>query len=123
MAKRGAPAKYRSVKELQTAIDSYFLIKAGSLTITGLALHLGFADRHSLYDYGKRGEFSHTIKAAVNRLIEYVEEKLMKGEGYGPGLIFWLKNHQWSDRVELEHSGKIEGVIRLPNKLPVGSPV
>jgi hypothetical protein len=56
-------------------------------------------------------------------MITYVENKLMNGEGYGPGLIFWLKNHQWSDKTEVEHSGKIEGLIRLPPKKPVGDPV
>jgi len=119
----GRPLRYRSAKELKKVIDDYFLIKQGSLTITGLAMHLGFYDRHALYEYAKRGEFSSTIKTAVNRLCDYVEDKLMKGEGYGPGLIFWLKNHEWSDKQEIEHSGKIEGLIRLPPKKAIGDAV
>lgn len=119
----GRPLKYRSAKELQVAIDSYFDSHPSSLTVTGMALHLGFLDRQAMYEYAKRGEFYCTVKAAMARMCDYVENKLMQGEGYGPGLIFWLKNHQWTDKQEIEHSGRIEGVIRLPLKKSTGDPV
>jgi len=43
----GRPRKYQSVEQLQTAIDSYFE-STEKLTVTGLALHLGFNSRQAL---------------------------------------------------------------------------
>ena len=37
------------------------------ITLTGMALHLGFASRQSLYDYGKRSDFSYSLKKGRGR--------------------------------------------------------
>jgi len=121
MAKVGRPPLWRSAKELRKAIEDYF--NTSSLkSMSGLTLALGFQDRDALLSYEKKGEFSGTVKWARLKVAQYYEEQAQQVKN--PSFqIFALKNFGWSDKQEIEHSGKIEGVIRLPNKLPVGSPV
>ena len=78
-------------------------------TIAGIALHLGFSSRQSFYDYENEAGFSDTVKKARFRIEQHHEERM---SGNSPtGSIFWLKNHDWSDRQELEHSGPGGGPI------------
>jgi hypothetical protein len=63
----GRPLKYKTQEELQDAIDDYF-INAEIPTITGLALHLGFCSRQSMYDYEKTDGFADIIKLARKRI-------------------------------------------------------
>jgi hypothetical protein len=112
--KVGRPPKYKTVKDLQKAIDTYFdeVLKVkndnGEVeyvdhpTITGLALHLGFESRQSLYDYKGKEEFSYTIKRAITR-IESVHERNLLNNG-STGSIFWLKNRGWTDKQYLDHT-------------------
>jgi hypothetical protein len=66
-------------------------------TTAGLALHLGYASRQSLYDQKDRDErFSYIIKRAI-LAIENQHEKRLSLAGSPVGSIFWLKNHQWRD--------------------------
>ena len=59
----GRPKIYDNPEELQDAVDLYFEETSPTeVTITGLALFLGFADRQSLYDYEKNDQFSCIIK-------------------------------------------------------------
>ena len=98
----GAPGKYKNKEELQVAIDSYFdqLADEGSYpTISGLAIHLGYASRQSIYDLQKNKEFSYTIKRAVLR-IESTHEAGLYGKNVA-GHIFWLKNRGWSDSQDI----------------------
>ena len=73
----GRPRKFKSVEELEQRIQDYFdnlptrTTKVGGVmmqvpcpTITGLALHLGFNDRSSFYNYGDDEQFSYLIKKA-----------------------------------------------------------
>jgi len=73
-------------------------------TITGLALYLGFCDRHSFYDYEKRPEFSYTIKRARAAIEQHYEELLQTGTPTGS--IFALKNFGWKDIYE--HAGEVK---------------
>ena len=101
--KTGRPLKYKTVKELEDAIDAYFeerYLKSIPPTISGLALWLGFESRQSLYDYQDRPEFSDTIKRATARIEDYAERILLNGNGSATGAIFWLKNHKWTDKTE-----------------------
>lgn len=114
--------KYKTVKELEDAIDAYFetckdeLVynndgevatdKSGNPifiphppTVAGLALYLGFADRQSIYDYKGLEGFSCTIKNAITRIEEYAEQHLYIGRA--TGAIFWLKNHGWKDETKI----------------------
>lgn len=119
----GRPAKYKSAEELQIKIDQYFLpenictrkvvvgkgdnqevVKLPCPTITGLVMFLGYCDRQSFYDMEADRQFSDTIKKARNRIAHAYELNL-----HGPypvGSIFALKNFGWSDKTEVEHSGK-----------------
>lgn len=110
----GQPAKYATPEALDKAIKAYFDDpKLTVPTTAGLALHLGYCDRNSLYDNSERSpEFSRTIKSAILRIMKYHEEKLSSGDKC-TGSIFWLKNHDWHDRQEFQHSGDIEITLSM----------
>jgi hypothetical protein len=101
----GRPRIYDNVDELDKAIRLYLSKNKTKLTVTGLALHLGFESRQSFYDYEKDGEFSYTIKKARLTIEAFYEENLLSRNA--PGAIFALKNFGWSDKQELEHSGNM----------------
>lgn len=69
-------------------------------TVTGLALHLGFADRQSMYDYRRHPEFSGVLKNAMTRIEEW-HERALSVRDKCTGNIFFLKNHDWHDSREL----------------------
>jgi len=98
--------KFKTDKDLQDAIEEYFvgvLSDEKNPTITGLALHLGFESRQSIYDYEKSGKHSYTIKRARLAIEENYEQRL---HGNNPtGAIFALKNFGWRDKTEQEISG------------------
>ena len=99
----GRPAKYKTAEELQEAIDSYFLdIEDEMPTVSGLAYHLGFADRNSIYDYAHKDEFSRTIKRAILGIERLYEAQLVNGKSNTAGVIFWLKNQGWRDTHTLD---------------------
>lgn len=101
----GRPRIYESADALEEAIMVYLNENKTKLTITGLALHLGFESRQSLYDYEKDGEFSYTIKKARLTIETFYEENLLTKNA--TGAIFALKNFGWKDKQELEHSGEL----------------
>jgi hypothetical protein len=108
----GRPLKFKSVEELEKAIQAYFDDVASKaitlddgrvieepLTITGLALALG-TTRVTLMDYEGRDEFSYTIKKAKTVVENYAEKRIF---GSNPtGAIFALKNYGWRDKTELD---------------------
>lgn len=114
----GRPAKFDNAEEMQESIDSFFAnpptrtVVAGgesyempAVTITGLAIHLGFESRQSIYDYAKDERFSYTIKRALMMVENAYEQNLQSPNCTGS--IFALKNMGWKDKQELEHSEKI----------------
>lgn len=135
------PLKYKTVEELQAAIDAYFedcqghplvddkgnavtdkygapvIIGAHPPTVTGLALSLGFASRQALLNYQGKKAFNDTITRAKARCEEYAESRLYDRDG-ARGAQFSLEhNFKWSgeDSTALqkldELLGKIGGVI------------
>ena len=134
----GRPTLYNTVEELQVQIDIYFNERCGTFplkdkdgtiilnkqgepiydiippTVCGLAFHLGYASRQSIYDLEKRDdEFSYTIKRALLRCEMFAEEQLY---GNRPvGAIIALKNRGWSDKQEIEHSGGLQ-IIEIPQR-------
>lgn len=106
----GQPMKYQSPEELQKKVDEYFencKKKKEPITITGLALSLGFTSREALINYEKKKgyeKFFDIVKKAKLRVEHDYEKALRKSSKSGD--IFGLKNFGWSDRQILEHTGE-----------------
>lgn len=120
----GRPPIFKTPEDLQTEVDKYFEWVRGEkeiieiqgekeevwkreprkITITGLALFLGFESRQSIYDYEEKGEFSYIIRKARLRVEENYEQNLHGNNCTGS--IFALKNMGWKDKVEQEQYGK-----------------
>ena len=103
----GRPRKFKTVEEMSDAIDAYFDETAfDKITITGLALHLGFTSRADLINYeGYSDEFHYTIKTA-KLFVENAYEQDLRSKG-GSGPIFALKNFDWKDKHDVKHEGGI----------------
>lgn len=124
--KGGRPPIFSTTEELENKVNEYFNIETcpdkrmvilksfeegekgeyvdhvPHYTITGLAMHLGFESRQSIYDYIKRSdEFSYIIKRACLR-VENNYEVMLTEKGIGAGMIFALKNMKWVDKQEIE---------------------
>jgi hypothetical protein len=104
----GRPPIWDDPEAFDKSVDEYFSTEK-SPTWTGLAIHLGFESRQSLEVYGKKPEFSYSIKKALLRIERKYEEAISKGTP--AGAIFALKNFGWRDKQEIdqktEHSGSI----------------
>tara|TARA_Y100001956_G_scaffold3132_1_gene3090 strand:- start:4909 stop:5316 length:408 start_codon:yes stop_codon:yes gene_type:complete len=123
----GRPPAYKDSSEMQDRINQYFedpptkkhTTKEGDsidvpfLSITGLALWLGFESRQSFYDYEKKEEFTYTIKRA-RALIEN-EYEFMLQKGNTAGAIFALKNFGWDDKRVIENN--ITGSVKNFNDM------
>lgn len=127
MAKKGRPPKFKSKEEMQAKIDAYFeeckgrvltddegkvitdkygqpvIIDRKPLTVTGLALALGFSSRQSLLDYEAKKEFLDTITRAKARVEEYTEMMLFD-KNASNGAKFSLANNfeGWKDKKNVE---------------------
>ena len=102
------PLKYKTVEELEKAINKYLKKNSEHPSVTEMAVELGFDSRQSMYDYKEREEFSYTIKRAVS-LIEAKHEKRLF-ESACTGSIFWLKNRGWNaeESKKVEHAGQMK---------------
>ena len=109
----GRPLKFQTVEELQTQIDAYFdSTPKEEWTITGLALALD-TYRQTLLNYEHKDGFMDAVKKAKLKVENSYEIDLKKSGR--SGTIFALKNFDWSDKQELEHSG--ERVVFMPTEL------
>ena len=111
---------FNSNEELEAQIKDYFdnpptksvMIKDVGpvpmpfVSITGLALHLGFASRQSLYDYEKNDQYSYTIKRARTLIENEYEFQLQSGNT--TGAIFALKQFGWTDKIDQNVSGRLD---------------
>lgn len=103
----GAPPKYETPEELEKAVNEYLSVTPQqNLTITGLALYLGFESRQSIYDYEEKDQFSYIVKRAKLH-VEYAYECKLSGNNPS-GPIFALKNMKWDDKTQVDHSGGIK---------------
>jgi hypothetical protein len=105
--KTGRPLKYKSADELEKKIIEFFDFceeKEENITICGLALYVGFCERKALYRYAERGQdFYQVIKRALMIIEKHYEDRL---SGNTPtGAIFALKNMDWKDQSQTEHTG------------------
>jgi len=106
--KNGQPLKYKTVKKFDDKITEYFKYvkkKGYPVTITGVTMFLGFADRRSLYDYEKREGFSHSVKR-VQLAVENVYEMNLHGNNVA-GSVFALKNMGWKDKSEVDIKAEV----------------
>lgn len=122
----GRPLKYKTVEELQKAIDEYFDYcdnktkevhseKLGDMIVpnpepyamAGLAYKLGLS-RQSLINYKRKGKFLYTIKKARRRIEADVERRMLDKDTFTPGLIFNAKNNfaGWKDKSETDLTSK-----------------
>lgn len=134
----GRPPMYKTKEEIQEKIDAYFekcegtvlnnadgevvLDKYGDpvivgrkpLTITGLALALGFNSRQSLLNYQDKEEFMDTITRAKARVEAYAEERLFDKDGAN-GAKFSLANNfdGWKEKQSIEADVKNEVTINV----------
>lgn len=122
----GRPPTYKTVEEIQEKIDEYFkwcegellivdgepvinrlgeavIINEHPLTITGLALALGFTTRQALLNYEGKAEFMDTIKEAKTKIERYAEERLYDRDGVN-GAKFSLANNfkGWAEKQQIE---------------------
>lgn len=106
----GRPAHFETAEDLQKLVEDYFLEveeKDSVVTVTGLALALGFCSRQSIYDYIDKDEFSYTMKRAMLFVECSYEKKACGNNATGP--IFVLKNMGWSDKQEIKQELTVSG--------------
>ena len=116
----GRPLKFKTVKELEDAINEYFdwcdnrvinvfikevgdnvpVSNPAPYTMSGLAYALG-VDRQTILNYEDRDSYSALIKRARARVEQDVETRLLEGKNQA-GAIFNLKNNfgGWKDKTE-----------------------
>lgn len=123
----GRPPMYKTPEEMQKKIDEYFesckgelvydaegrpildkngnQLRAGArpLTITGLALALGFNSRLALIKYEDKEDFVNTVKRAKAKVEQYAEERLFDRDGVN-GAKFSLSNNfnGWKEKQQIE---------------------
>ncbi len=133
---RGRPPAYKTVEEMQKAIDAYFdscygeyitddegnlmtdkhghpvMTKPRPLTITGLALALGFNGRQALLNYEGKPDFMDTIKRAKAKVEQYAEERLFDKDGVN-GAKFNLSNNfkGWSEKQQIDSNVNLSPVV------------
>ena len=111
---RGRPRKIGSPEEFDRLVDEYLADRFAQekpITLTGCLLHMGIYSRATLEDYASYEGFSEPVKRLRSLVAQAYEERL---HGNSPtGAIFALKNMGWSDKQELEHTGKDGGPILL----------
>lgn len=106
----GTQKRFTNANDLQAAIVRYFEFchnEEQHLTMTGLAIALGFRSRQALVNYEKEEgyEFAHDIITyAKMRIEEYTEQKLHDTRSNVAGAIFSLKNNWpgWADKSEIK---------------------
>jgi hypothetical protein len=134
----GRPWMYKSKEEMQEKIDAYFkecegkllVDKEGNtvfdkygypiyvdrkpLTVTGLALALGFNSRQALLNYQGRKEFNDTITRAKTKIEQYAEERLFDKDGAN-GAKFSLANNfeGWKEKQQIEADVKNKVTINI----------
>lgn len=141
--KVGRPPMYESKEEIQEKIDKYFedckgtvltnkdgdilvdknglpiVINEKPLTITGLAIALGFNSRQTLLNYQGKEEFMDTITRAKAKVEQYAEERLFDKDGAN-GAKFSLANNfeGWKEKqqIDAEVNSKVNINIELSDE-------
>lgn len=99
------PPFYETVEEMEVALTNYFkTTPIGELTVTGLAIFLGFTSRQALLNYECKSEFIDAIKKA-KLIVENDYEVALRKNGRS-GDIFGLKNFGWKDAQDVNLGGQ-----------------
>ena len=127
------PARYTNVDDLEAKCEEYFdkcdnntisiwdkdgkeIKKSDPIpyTVPGLALHLGFTSRTSIFNYKANKKLMNTIKKALGRIESQRVARALQGKQNPVFSIFDLKNNfGYKDKVEQEISGPNKGPIML----------
>jgi len=108
--KTGRPRKIQSPAEFDRLVKEYVKrCESGKepVTMTGMALALGFTSREAFDTYAEYEGFSDSVKAA-KLLVENAYEKRLHGQNNVAGAIFALKNMGWRDRQDLDVTSREE---------------
>lgn len=121
--------KYKSVKQLEDAIEAYFESCKGEIvrdkdgnpmlykgrpvrdgahppTVTGLAYALGLKSRQALLNYQGRKMFHDTVTRAKMRIETYTEERLFDQGGVNGAKFSLMNNFKgWSEGSEKASEG------------------
>ena len=134
--------KFNSPEEMQQKINAYFedckgevltdkegepifdkfgepvMVGAKPLTVTGLALALGFTTRQALLNYQARGEYRSIIETAKLKIENYAEMRLYDRDGWN-GARFNLQNNfrAW-DADKPQDNGKKAPAINIICDIP-----
>lgn len=77
-------------------------------SIAGLAFHLGFSSKQSIFDYRKDPEYAHEANRATLFIEAWLNKKAVNKETFTPGQLFILKsNFGYEDKHQIEHSEKV----------------
>ncbi len=121
---RGHPPSFDSPEQFEALANAFFKDCKGDQakgiepeipTVNGLALALG-CSRETVWQYGKKPEYSDVIKRVRSRL-ERAWEKRLAGNNV-VGAIFWLKNQGWSDKSELDVKAAVSGGVSYIANMP-----
>lgn len=115
--KSGRPLLFKTVKELEDKINSYFEDENNKpYTITDLAVWLD-CDRKTLTNYENRDKFFPTIKRAKTKIEAGIEKGALLGL-YNPTFsIFNMKNNfGWQDKQEVDVASNNR--VQIINDLP-----
>lgn len=101
----GRPRKYNDeqIKQIKASFTEY--IENTDIPIIAEFSYQNDVSRDALYDYE---EFSTLIKRAIAKKEAQLERKALNGEVDKTMAIFSLKQLGWSDKKEIEHSGKVD---------------
>lgn len=131
----GRPPKFTSADEMQEKIDAYFkdcegyiftddngetvydkfgypvILGKKPLTVTGLALALGFTSRQALLNYQGKAAFRETIERAKLKIENYAEMRLYDKDGAN-GAKFNLQNNfkLWDAEKAAQEDGKAPAI-------------
>lgn len=131
----GRKRMYQSPEQMQEKIDAYFkdcegqvlttvdgqpvfnkygepvIVGTKPLTVTGLALALGFTSRQALLDYQGRKEFKAVVEKAKLRIENYAEMRLYDKDGMN-GARFNLQNNfrNWNADKAAQESNKAPSI-------------
>lgn len=105
--KRRGRKKMLSPEEFKKKSEEYFdecKAQDEAPSIAGLAFHLGFSSKQSIFDYRKDPEYAHEANRATLFIEAWLNKKVVNKDTYSPGQWHILKsNFGYEDKRSLDH--------------------